>query len=505
MTRQARLSIVSGMVAILWVSARGVAQDRRWPSERPPQPLASRDVAFPPFEIKSLPNGLQVVVVNHHEQPAVSLRLIVRAGSAQDPVGKPGVAALAMSLLDQGTTSRSAQQIAETIDTVGGELSAGTGRDLSYVEAAVMKDSFELAMRLFADIVRNPSFAPEEIERQRQQVLSALRVSHEDPEYVANVVIDRLVYGFHPYGLPGNGTRDSVALISQEDLRAFHRQHFAPNNGLLAVVGDVTAPEAMAAVTAAFGDWPRREIPPFPEADPPPSAKRIVVVDKPGAVQTEVRVGQLAMPRKTPAFLAMDLAIRILGGEGANRLHQVLRTERGLTYGAEANLEPLKRAGQVVATTNTRSEATAEVLRLIVDEFSRLRRERVNERELSDAKAYLTGNLPLTLETPEQIATHILNVLFYELPLDELQTYRQRINAITADDISAVARQYVRPEQLSVVLVGNARAFTKDLGGVGFARFELVPLDNLYLGAADFTRRHPAARQPDLQLLARPR
>jgi zinc protease len=228
-------------------------------------------------------------------------------------------------------------------------------------------------------------------------------------------------------------------------------------------------------------------------------------VDKADAVQTEVRVGHLGIPRRNPDFLALDVAVRILGGAGVNRLHQVLRTDRGLTYGAEASLETLEHGGQVTAATNTRSEATAEVLRLIVDEFARLRRERVSERELGDAKAYLTGNLPLTLETPEQIATQVLNVLFYGLPVDELQTYRQRVNALTVDDIARVARQYIKPDQLSVVLVGNAAAFVNDLPGVGFGRFERIRLPDLDLDAAGLTRGRLDTRMPGLPLLSGPR
>ena len=506
MTGSPGTRIAVSVVAGLLVSALGIAQDRKWPSEKPPRPLPADDMRFPAFDIRSLPNGLPVVVVNHPEQPAVSLRLIVRAGAAQDPPSKGGVAALATALLDQGTTSRTAQQIAGTIDSVGGELNSGTGRDLCYVNAAVMKDSFELATRLLADVVRNPAFAPDEIERQRRQTQSALKVSNDDPAYVADVVIDRLVYGVHPYGRSGVGTRESVALIESDDLREFQRRYFAPNNSLLAVVGDVTTVDAIAAITGAFGDWPRREIPPLAGAEPPLlPARRVVIVDKPDAVQTEVRVGHLGIPRRNPDFLALDVAVRILGGEGVNRLHQVLRTDRGLTYGAEANLETLAHAGQVAAATNTRSEATAEVLRLIVDEFARLRRERVSERELSDAKAYLTGNLPLTLETPEQIATQVLNVLFYKLPVDELQTYRHRVNALTVDDISRVARQYIKPDQLSVVLVGNAAAFVNDLPGVGFGKFERIRLPDLDLDAAGLIRGRLGTPMPGPPLLSGPR
>ena len=186
--------------------------------------------------------------------------------------------------------------------------------------------------------------------------------------------------------------------------------------------------------------------------------------------------------------MAVNLAIRILGGEGSNRLHQVLRTERGLTYGAQANMDTLKESGDFVAQTNTRSAATAEVLRLIFDEFWRLQREPVGERELADAKAYLTGSFPLTIETPDAIAMQVLNVVFYGLPIEELQNFRERVNAVTVDDIQRVARAYLKPDRLSVVLVGNLAAFEKDLKGVGFTNYERVELANLDLTTADFKR-----------------
>ena len=214
-----------------------------------------------------------------------------------------------------------------------------------------------------------------------------------------------------------------------------------------------------------------------------------MIVNKPDAVQTELRVGNIGIARNHPDYMAVNLAIRILGGEGSNRLHQVLRTARNLTYGAQANFDTFKDGGDFQAETNTRTAATGEVLRLIVDEFWRLQRERVSERELSDAKAYLTGSFPLTIETPNAIALQILNVLFYGLPIDELQSFRERVNAITVDDIQRVARQYLKPDRLSVVLVGNAAAFTNQLQGIGFGTFETIDIQNLDLTALDFKRQ----------------
>lgn len=488
MTIRVRPSVALFALAALVSVAPPAAAQKGWPSERPPHPLAARKVTFPPYEIRTLSNGLQVVVVLHHEQPAVSMRLIVRAGSAQNAAGKPGVATLAAALLDQGTTTRSAQQIADQIDYIGGALGTGAVSDLSFVNMVVMKDDFVTGMDLLADVVRHPAYAQEEIDRQRQQALSTLQVSREDPGYLASVVFDRLVYGFHPYGLPNGGTTESITAMTRDDLVAFHRRWVVPNNIILGIVGDVTATEAFAASGRVFGDWPKADLPALRLPDPPPPTRRVIVIDKPDAVQTEIRVGHLALPRKHPDYLALDLATKILGGEGANRLHRVLRSERGLTYGASADFETLKQSGDIVAETNTRSETTGEALRLMVDEIGKLQRERVDDRELADAQAYLAGHFPLTIETPDQIATQVLNAVFYDLPLEELQSYRERVQAVTPDDVQRVARMYLKPDRLSVVLVGDVKAFGSQLRGVGFPQYELVELPDLDLLSADFKR-----------------
>ena len=474
--------------AIVLAAAAASAQTRQWPSERPPGPLAAREIKFPPYELQTLPNGLQVVAVLHHEQPVVNMRLLIRAGAASDPKNKLGIAHMAAWLLDQGTKAKSASELNDEIDFLGGAMGAGAGTDLTFVNIVVMKDSFEKGMRMLSDMARDPGFAQAEIERQRQQTLSGLRVSLEDPEYVANSVFDRLVYGFHPYGLPETGTPETVGSITRDDLVAYHQKFFAPNNAILAIVGDVTAEEAFNTAKKVFADWEKRDLSAQKYIDPPDPTRRVIVINKPDAVQTEVRVGHLGIPRKHRDYMAVNLAIRILGGEGSNRLHQVLRTQRGLTYGAQANMDTLKETGDFQAETNTRSEATGEVLRLIVDEFWRLQRERVSEYELADAKAYLTGSFPLTIETPESIAMQVVNVLFYGLPLEELQTFRERVNAVTVDDIQRVAREYLRPDRLSVVLVGNASAFGSQLKGVGFGTYETVELGDLDLTAANFKR-----------------
>jgi zinc protease len=487
MSRAFRVCACAVAAASLAVPAAS-AQVKNWPSESAPRPLRATPVTFPPYEIRTLPNGLQVVVVEQHEQPSISVRMLVGAGAAQDVAPRHGVANMVASLLDQGTTTRTAQHIADAVDTIGGEVVAGAGTDVTFAYVTVLKDSFTQSLDLLSDIVRAPAFAPEELERQRDQLRSALRVSYQDPDYLASVVFERLVYGFHPYGYPGTGTPASIERITRADLVAFHQQYFAPNNCVLAVVGDVVPADAFAAVEKTFGPWERREVPTAVMMPPPPPTRRIVVIDVPDAVQTEIRAGHLGVKRKTDDFVAVDLAVRILGGEGANRLQQVLRMQRGLTYGASADLEAYRVMGAIAAETDTRSEATGEALRVMVDEFFRLQRESVGARELDGAKAYLAGSFPLSIETPDAIAMKVLTALFYGLPLKELETFRERVTAITPDDIKRVTRAYFKPDRLSIVLVGNAAAFVNQLQRVGFRNIDVVSLADLDLTTADLRR-----------------
>jgi zinc protease len=307
-------------------------------------------------------------------------------------------------------------------------------------------------------------------------------------------VINRLIYGFHPYGMPGAGTTESLAAMTREDFVDFHKKYFVPNNALIAVVGDINAADAMAGLEKHFGAWKPGDIPAANMTDPPDATKRVIVIDKKGAVQTEIRVGQIAIPRKHADFEAIDQAVKILGGEGANRLQQVLRSQKQLTYGASADLDVFKFSGAVIAETDTQTPNTAEALRVVLDEFTRLQRERVSDGELEGAQDYMVGHFPLTIEVPDAIATQVLNQLFYELPVEDLPRYRERIMKVTPDEIQRVAKWFIRPSQLSVVLVGDADKFVNDLKGVGLGTYERIPIERLDLLSADLMKKTASPR-----------
>jgi zinc protease len=502
MTRGFSPRVLGAIVLACWFGA-ATASAPQWPASVAPKPLPSRPVDFPPYQLKTLANGLQTLVVLHHEQPSVSFRLLIRAGAMQEPEAKPGVASFVASLLNQGTTTKDAGQIAIMVDSAGGVIGVGSGNELSYISGAVIKDQTDLMLGIASDMLQHPSFAPEEIDRQRRQMLSSLQVSYDDPDYLAGLVFDRLVFGFHPYGRPNEGTPESITKITRDDLVAFHKAWFVPNNSLLAIVGDLTAEEAFAAAEKAFGSWAKRDVPVIKPIEPPPPTQRIVVIDRPGSAQTEIRVGHIGVPRTHPDYLPLDLAVRILGGEGANRLFGVLRSERGLTYGASAEFHTYKSSGDIVAETDTRSEATGQSLKLMVEEFWRLQKESVSQSELNGAQEFLAGNFPLTIESPSAIAQQVLAHLFYGLDLSEIETYRDRVVKATPADIQRVAKQFLKPDKLSIVLVGDASVFADQLKQNGFGEFERIALSQLDISSPTLKRlgsapdRSPEHHRPE--------
>lgn len=492
MRRALGAAIGAALVAIAALPAETLAQVRNWPSESQPGPLAVKPVAFPAFETRTLANGLRVVAVSHREQPAVSVRLLVGAGSAQDEPGKSGVANLAALMLDRGTATRSASQVADALDAAGGSLTISAGTDVTFAYATVLRDGFAEALDVLADVVRAPAFSEAELERERGQLRSALRVMQADPDYVATAVLKRLIYGRHPYGLPGAGTAVSVDRITRDDLVAFHRSYFVPNNCLLALAGDIAPDEAFAAAERAFGGWARGDVPRAAVPDPPAPAGRVVIVDLGNAPQTEIRAGHLAVSRASADYQALDLVARVLGGEGGNRLQRELREKRGLIYAASAEVEAFRLAGSLTAETETVPGAAIEALRALMDEFRRVQRDPASGREFETVKANLAGGFPLAIETPDAVATRILTTLFHGLPADDLGRFREQVSAVTAQEAGRVALSHVKPDRLAVVLVGSAAGLPDRLQRLGLPKPEVIPLAELDLTAPDLRRTPPA-------------
>ncbi|HEY0783512.1 MAG TPA: pitrilysin family protein, partial [Thermoanaerobaculia bacterium] len=456
--------------------------------ETPPPAQKAKAIQFPAFAEKTLQNGLRVVVVEQHEEPLVSLHLVLEAGKIFEPTDEPGLAAATAALLTQGgTASRKASDLAATVDGIGGTLGALTDPEDAYASCAVTSDQIDLGLDLLSDVILHPSFAPEELERWRTQAQSGLRVQEQTAEYLAAATFDRVIYGSHPYGQPSQGTQASLKRISRDELVAFHKAHYLPNTAILAVVGDVKPADAFAKVERAFGGWAKGDAPKAPVFSPqPPEKRRIVVIDKPDAVQTQVRVGQVGFAFTDPDFFTAQVYNAVVGGTPASRLYQEVRRKRGLSYGASSVLIHLRQPGQFRASTYTKTESTVETLDTVLAVLEGSREE-VPAAELTGSKTYITGAFPLEIETPDGIAFKVMEALIYGYGRPFLESYRNRIDAVTPQEVKAFAEKRMHPDRMVVVLVGNAKVFSADLEKK-YGPVEIIPATELDLGSADLRK-----------------
>lgn len=461
-----------------------------------PAGLPAKPFHFPHAAERTLANGLRVFVITDHRQPAVAARLVLTAaGTIHDPAELPGVAAMTANLLTQGTEKRSAPQIAEAIDFVGGSLTAGAGPDSTTVTADVVRKDLDLAMDLLSDVVLHPAFRKEELDRQRQQLLSALQVQYNDPGYLATAAMNRVVYGPSAYGWPEQGTPQTIAKLDGDALARFHDASYVPNQALLALAGDITPEAGFAVAEKYFGGWQKKEAaasaPAAPEA---PSGLRFIVIDKPDAGQTQIRVARPGIPRSSPDYISLLVANRIFGGGFNSRLNTAVRVQKGLTYGASSSFGAHRTAGIFSAATFTRTEATVEATRLVVDLIAKMSTGDVSPAEMNFARDYLAGVYPIQSETADQVAGRVLTVAEFGLSGDYNDTYQQKILAVSADSVNAMAARYFDAKNLDVVLVGNASQFRDGMKkAFPGAKWEEIPFDDLDLLSADL--RKPKAAE----------
>jgi zinc protease len=489
--------------------APGAKLVEKMPEAAPPRPFA-----FPTPVSKTLPNGLRVFVVSARARganvpvdPAVSVEMLIRnAGSSRDPQAKPGLASFTGDLLRQGTEKRTAQEIAAAIDFVGGSLNAGAGRDSTTLGVTVVKKDFELGMDLLSDITLHAKFAPEEIARRQQRAISGFRSRYEDADYLASAVFRRMIFGTSAYGMPPDGTPASVSAIAREDLVAFRDQYYLPNETIMAFAGDITPDEAFAAAEKYFGAWTKKAVTPPAIALPEqPRGLHILVIDMPDAVQTQIRVGRLGIPRNHPDFLPLSVTNYIFGGGFNSRLNVETRVNRGLTYGASSIFTGALYAGDFVADTYTRTDATVETTKVILDEIRKMGGGQVTANELNLARDYLSGVFVIATETPNQVAGRVTNAAFYGLPDDYNQTYPAKVRAMTVEQVKQMAGRYFDANNEDLVLAGNAAAFRDGLkAAFPTAKYEEIAADDLDLMAQNLRKAAPAGAGKPAAGLAAP-
>ncbi|MEP6717923.1 MAG: pitrilysin family protein [bacterium] len=423
--------------------------------KQPPPPLPQRPLKLPTTSETTLSNGLLVVIVADQRLPLVSYRLIFRSGDAHDPVELPGLADMLTGLLTEGTPSRTSREIADEVARLGATLQAGASSDYTTVAASSLTTFSDEILELMADVALRPMFPENEVELTRQNTKESLKQQRAQPSFLASEMVARVMYGFHPYSVTAP-TPKAIDATTREKLIEFHRAKFVPNNAVLVVAGDVEQDTLLQRIEELFGNWQPGEVAAndFP-APPVRTARAAYLVDRPGSAQANIVIANSGITRTSPDYFPMLVMHTVLGANASSRLFMNLREEKGYTYGAYSSLDARRTAGTFRATAEVRTSVTGDSLKEFFYELDRIRREPVSEKELADAKSYLTGVFPIRLETQEGLIDQLVQIKMFGLPDNYLETYRSQIQAVTREEIQAVAQKYVKPDEAALVIVGD--------------------------------------------------
>lgn len=456
----------------------------------PPPPAAPRPVQIPKPAEKTLANGLRVIVIEKKGVPLVAVRLLIKNGGEGDPANLPGLADTTASLLTKGTTTRTAEQIARGVEALGATLDTGAGWDQSSADLNVMSSKLSQAMAFMADVVRHPTFKQDEIDRLRQQNIDALSVAMKQPGRLASFVMAHVIFGDRPYGHNLGGTLQSLAAIKRDDIVAFHRNYYRPDNAILVMGGDITPAKAFATAQELFGGWK-----PAAGSHPTAAAKikefpapRVVVVDMPSAGQAAVVAGRPGLSRADSAYHLSLVTNSILGGGYSSRLNEEIRIKRGLSYGAGSSFDLRRDVGPFTATAQTKNESAGEVAGLIIDEMNKLGTTPVADDELGPRKAVLIGGFGRQLETNSGIVGRIGTLALYGLSLDEINRYISGVQSVVSSDVQKFAAAHLSGNDASIIIVGDAKKFLPVLQQ-RFKNVEVIPIDELDVNSATLVKK----------------
>ena len=418
----------------------------------------AQKIQMPLSTRRSLSNGLTVILMEYRKVPVVHYRLITRGGSAQDPDGLEGIASITTALMRQGTATRTATQLAQEVDFMGGTLSASAGFDYCAVNGQVLKKDMDAGLDLFSDIILNPVFSQEELERERKQRLADLEAIKEDPHRAAGVMFNKTVYGTHPYGRQSSGTKTSIGSFTQEQVLEYYRRVFLPNNSILVVVGDFVSKDMLAKIESKFGGWKSGEMKDRSLLHPAKiNGKKVVLVDKPDATQTQIWIGNIGVDAGHPDNFAIDVANTVFGSSFTSRLMDELRVKRSLTYGASSSFPSNLYGGTYVISTFTKNETLTETVDVVLEEIRKYREKGGTVEEVKKAQNYLSGEFARSLQTPEALAFNITSVELYGFPKNYLDTYIEKLKAVSNADVQRVVSRHFLLNDLLFVFVGPAK------------------------------------------------
>jgi predicted Zn-dependent peptidase len=472
-SRAALAGIVAGLLAPPLAAQK---PDR----SAPPKPTAPPALKLPPVQKKTLGTGLEVWLVEQHEVPMVQINLIVRAGSAADPVGKYGVASMTANMLDEGAGGRSALELADAVEFLGAQLSTTSTFDYSAVRLSTPVARLNDALPLIADVVMRPSFPSAELERLRKERLTRLLQARDDPAAIVEIAFPRLVFGdTHRYGTAAGGGETAVKAMTIDDVRTFHSAYYRPQNATLLVVGDVTPAVIMPLIERTFGSWnpPGTAIKATPlPAAPQLSKRQIYLIDKPGAAQSQIRIGWVGVPRSAPDYPTLQVLNTILGGSFTSRLNTNLRETHGYSYGAFSVFEDRIVAGPFSARAGVQTDKTAEALREFFNEFAGILKPIPGE-ELEKARNYVALGFPAEFESTSDLARKLEEQVVHNLPDEYFPSYIRSIVQVSGPGVEKAAAQHIQPDKFAVVVVGDRKAIEPGIRALNLGPVEVLTID----------------------------
>ncbi len=434
---------------------------------RPPKPGKPSRFSFPKFTVRTLRNGVDVYIVESHGQPYISLQLVLRSGAKND--GKlPGLASFTSNLLLSGAGAMNAQELAEEIDYLGALLDAGAGRDEITVRLGVLSKFLPQALDIFADVVLRPTFPADEVARERKQAIAALKQSQSDPGYLASIQLRREIHGGDPYGTEVDGTEETLKRITREDCSAFHAEHVTAGNAFFVVAGDVVPELLTEMLEERLGDWTgSRPSDPSFEVVTPALGNRVVVVDRPGSVQSAIRVGAPGIRRKDPDYIPLIVVNTLLGGYFNSRINHNLREVHGYTYGARSSVDAPLWPGMVTIGASVRTDVTDAAVGEIFNELHAITSVEVQESELEMVKNYVVGSQALQIETPGQVASFVRTIALYDLPMGYFEEFPDRVRELSREHLLEVSLRRLNPASMIVTVAGDAASIVSRMERFG--------------------------------------
>ena len=430
-----------------------------------PKPGPVRSYRFPQFTDEKLASGIRLVTAPVEKLPVVTVLVVVDAGSANDPPGKEGVAALTAATLLEGTSQLSGSELAETFERLGTSVDSGADWDSAFAKITMLSERLDDAVSLLGQVLSEPSFPDREVERLKAERLAEILQLETEPRGLADEKFSEFLYAAESrYSKPDEGSAESVSALSRADVEQFYRARYRTESTTVIIAGDVSLENVRALVEKAFSGWVSgATLDQQLTATARTSLKSVHIIDKQNAPQSELRVGHVGLPRKNPDFFPTLVMNAVLGGLFGSRINLNLREARGYTYGASSYYDWRRGPGPFVVSTAVQSEVTAPALREIFLELERMRRDLISEDELSLARDYLDGVFPIRYETTAAIASALASLVIYGLPADYYDTYRNRVRSVSVEDVLQAARAHLHPSELQTVVVGDAKVIRDSL------------------------------------------